>query len=474
MALPKVTPGTYNYGQYANPTQVKYKGGQQAIGKAIGTMIGAGIKNKKETEKKEFELNQKGQKAGSDTVIKLYETYGEDINSLAAENQKTALNLLNSIGDLEASNVTGKVSTDDYTKNRIRLQSDLQSLLLLGDVNEAAFAGEVVQQEHRQENFDRNAGFNSAMANQAYKVYRKDGKDDGELIISWKGVGDGTKESARQQYEYPLKEVMYNNKDFLNLQEKFKFESGKPFEHLQEAGKLFDANSDEFMSSVMSNSSGSYAALDIEKARQSLLDPQSSNSFIVDNYVKAYGKDIFKDFVKTRDDYEGEDYSSPEVQSILRETVADQVLKVAKKKGAKVPEPKEPTVDKPAKWEIDMAELKQEQEQLVTNPISQRQWDNIVKPRPSKSYEGGAEGQSTASLDDMSLTAMSQLASKYDFTIVGEPLLDKAGTKEIGFELQDNKTKEKIRIYKSFSVDQVMEELKKAKNVSDSNKVQLP
>ena len=27
MSLPKVSYGTYNYGQYANPTPVKYKGG---------------------------------------------------------------------------------------------------------------------------------------------------------------------------------------------------------------------------------------------------------------------------------------------------------------------------------------------------------------------------------------------------------------------------------------------------------------
>ena len=27
MALPKVTYGTYNYGEYARPTAIKYKGG---------------------------------------------------------------------------------------------------------------------------------------------------------------------------------------------------------------------------------------------------------------------------------------------------------------------------------------------------------------------------------------------------------------------------------------------------------------
>jgi hypothetical protein len=27
MALPRVTPGSYNYGAYANPTPIRYKGG---------------------------------------------------------------------------------------------------------------------------------------------------------------------------------------------------------------------------------------------------------------------------------------------------------------------------------------------------------------------------------------------------------------------------------------------------------------
>ncbi len=40
MALPKVTPGTYNYGQYASPTQVKYNAaGDIILGQAIGTSL---------------------------------------------------------------------------------------------------------------------------------------------------------------------------------------------------------------------------------------------------------------------------------------------------------------------------------------------------------------------------------------------------------------------------------------------------
>ena len=53
MALPRVTPGTYSYGQYANPTPVKYKGGigEGITGIAIaGAQVYKNIKEQKAAE----------------------------------------------------------------------------------------------------------------------------------------------------------------------------------------------------------------------------------------------------------------------------------------------------------------------------------------------------------------------------------------------------------------------------------------
>ena len=61
MALPRVTPGTYNYGAYSNPTPIKYKGGlgEGLAGIAIaGAKVIKAKKEQKEKEEKEQEQNK--------------------------------------------------------------------------------------------------------------------------------------------------------------------------------------------------------------------------------------------------------------------------------------------------------------------------------------------------------------------------------------------------------------------------------
>ena len=63
MGLPKVTYGNYNYGQYANPKAIQYKGGLGeglAIGaQAFGKAIAQSKKEQKEEGKKEDEKLKK-------------------------------------------------------------------------------------------------------------------------------------------------------------------------------------------------------------------------------------------------------------------------------------------------------------------------------------------------------------------------------------------------------------------------------
>lgn len=62
MGLPKVTYGNYNYGQYANPKAIQYKGGLGeglAIGaQAFGKAIAQSKKNKRRRKKEDEKLKK--------------------------------------------------------------------------------------------------------------------------------------------------------------------------------------------------------------------------------------------------------------------------------------------------------------------------------------------------------------------------------------------------------------------------------
>ncbi len=53
MALPKVTYGTYNYGEYARPTAIKYKGG---LGEGIAQGLAKGVSSYMEAKEEKKNL----------------------------------------------------------------------------------------------------------------------------------------------------------------------------------------------------------------------------------------------------------------------------------------------------------------------------------------------------------------------------------------------------------------------------------
>ena len=153
MALPRVTPGTYNYGAYANPTPIKYKGG---LGEGLAGLMQAGgqvIKAKKDQEKAEDEKAKKDAAAlnkikmdALDSQLKyknaLYkanpnpsEQTQNSYNELADLMYKTELGLrTNSIDFNEGSNMKTKLnnvlnisqSVTEWVKDKAK--SDLPSI----------------------------------------------------------------------------------------------------------------------------------------------------------------------------------------------------------------------------------------------------------------------------------------------------------------------------------------------------------
>jgi len=128
------------------------------------------------------------------------------------------------------------------------------------------------------------------------------------------------------------------------------------------------------------------------------------------------------------------------------------------------PEPEEPKVDKPAKWEVDLMELQKQQNKLLQNPITKNMWDQVISARPEKRFDGSATG---VSIEDPKYTAVSNLIQQYDFQMM--PPIPGSIEGEIGYRVKDNKTGVVVQLFKTDTAEQVMQKLKNAKNISDNN-----
>lgn len=133
------------------------------------------------------------------------------------------------------------------------------------------------------------------------------------------------------------------------------------------------------------------------------------------------------------------------------------------------PEPEEPKVDKPAKWEVDLMELQKQQNKLQQNPITKDAWSQAINARPERKFDSSATG---TSIEDPRYTAVSNLIQQYDFEML-QPIPGSIEG-EIGYRVKDNKTGNVVQLFRTDTAEEVMQKLKNAKNISDNNKVQLP
>lgn len=488
-------------GAYENPPMIQNPNYGEIFSKNIQTLVNINLQRKQEEAKRKKEEDARIIAAGESSTQ--YAKQASNIKAGALTENLTDIGL--GLADANAKNETafakGLISAEEYSKNKSKYDMVLNTLSSSG--NTIRQFGEAIKQldlSSYQENPELIALIDAYNKGAVDAKVTPDGKVDlfyeapnREIIDvdekwltnpqSW----NVTEKFNSDEITTDLAKIVQNQ---INQEAVSKVVTDKGTTiTTEERYSMAYGTEDQRMNQIMQNKV--IAGLDRQELGSYFMDTVSGNidansdqdlnavleaQNLTEEQKTKIKEDVANGFWSNRDlSNENITVNSGDIlREVAKRKIAREVLGKVKPPKSKVQQIVDTSTKKPAKYEIDMAELKEQQEKLLTNPISQRQWDSVTKPRPDKSYEGGAEGKSTASLDDMSLQSMSQLASKYDFTIVGEPLLDKAGTKEIGFELQDNKTKEKVRIYKSFSVDQVMEELKKAKNVSDNNKVQLP
>lgn len=127
MSLPVVSYGNYNYGQYANPTPIKYKGG---LGEALTGAVVSGIEaNKKRKEEYKQALE--------DSLI-LSSQFNNQLNKLfgkaSAYNKQFLQNLKIDYGNNVKDYKLGKISFEDFQTNQDYFDGILNEATLLSQI----------------------------------------------------------------------------------------------------------------------------------------------------------------------------------------------------------------------------------------------------------------------------------------------------------------------------------------------------
>lgn len=330
MALPVVTAKSYDYGQYSNPTPVKYMGGQEVIGAAIGGALEKGVNAYMSEKQKAKQLIEKAENEGVETKVNLSVASEKDIARLSAENQTKLRESIEQIANLRKLKILNKIGAEDYTSKMLLANREYEGFRILANVADAADGGEIIKENYVQENFGRNAGFNRAVTTSDYSLERDEKTND--LMITWSDALD-----PEQKHTAKFTDVMYDSKKYLELKPRFNFESGDAFSNLQKAVAIGKSTGDfvDFMDKTVKNKNGNFSALDVDRYEDYLA---SESVPIIDPYIKAHGQQIYETFIKGQPGYENLSYSDPKVKQTIRNMVASKVVKFTDKVGPQITE----------------------------------------------------------------------------------------------------------------------------------------
>lgn len=336
MALPKVTPGTYNYGEYANPTPIRYRGGEEAIGQAIGqglSIAGQLVGQKIQQDK----LEKKQNKALVDKVIA--DTYSRASKEAREQNPEQVLRFANQAGQLELDYRNQLIDRETYIKKTAAIQDGLTNLVglqqLENQINLEGIDPSIIKNKQGLDNYllQKSLENNSAKRiwdeneNEWYIEYQAidPSKIDTSKITELNGLPD----EAYQSRRIAVSEIMANPKNFFKIDTKVQL-ADEPMQN------LFTALANNFNKSqgriYMTNvSENGYELLDEGKAIEGF-----RNSSDVDVVYTKFGKDIAEDILDL--EYNPED---PEQVDQIKTFIAQQAVAKADKTGNKVPKPRE-------------------------------------------------------------------------------------------------------------------------------------
>lgn len=328
MALPKVTPKTYDYGEYANPTPIRYKGGQELIGAAIGQAI-------TNVSKEIIEKKQKEKAILDKTISDTYNRFDRETRDANAEDVSR---IANKKGQLYIDYNKGLLSREDFLKQDLAINDGIQDVIMLNELSNKIDLDDVVLSDlkNNKQNIQNYLLQKSLQNGSARKIW-DDAKN--EWILEYNDLDiskidtekvkklNAIPDEAYQKVRVPISEIVSNPKNYFNLDTRIDFNNEAMQDLFSKAASKFDKTQGKlFMTDISDNG---YEKLNQEKA--TLQYAQSSD---VDAIYNKIGKDIAEDILE-------EDFVGDEDQvNRIKLTIAQQIVSKADQVGNKVTEPR--------------------------------------------------------------------------------------------------------------------------------------
>jgi len=294
MSLPVVSYGKYNYGQYANPTPIRFTGGFGAgIAKGVAQGATAFFQGKKEQQKKEDAANLASAKA----QIQFQAATDEYLKSATEENRAFLIQQKQFRGETERLFALKQISLDDYTK-RVSASQGLLSQLkqlngLITDLGEINNGEEILDSELRNNStaFDANIKL-EALRKGAFKItgdYENGFNLELPMYQSAMGAGEEIKEYAVG--EIPLTQLLQNPKLYTPT---VKYEHGANAKMKQLSGIIEQLARKKGLTKEVSDGDNINVIIDPDK-KQELIDLVKQEGSFAAALTKKEREQLFED-----------------------------------------------------------------------------------------------------------------------------------------------------------------------------------
>lgn len=414
MALPRVTPGTYNYGAYTNPKEIKYNAtGDLAIGEAIAQGILTAGQLGAEAIKKRKDFKEETYR----TTALLEAEKRENFHALTTQRINDISEEFSAFRNPKTSRQLKRKDPEKFYAEELRYKNEIDSILAMDKLDiDPEVLDKFVEDEIKDADKDK---FYLAKKLSKSDYYLKE--VNGRTHVAYED------ESGVEQ-TLLLSDVVENIDNYTDFREKFSFNSVEQQQNIMGIAEIFNKTAQPLFTSIERNER---EALSYEEAIEEV---KKMPSLIA--YVRRNAEDISDDIGMSEEE--------------MINFVADQVVKSSKQFGDKI---------KPDTTAIDM--YRAETERIKALKLSPEQ----EKSRIDQEIAG--RRMRDLNEDDMTwLTDISSMAKKgpefvkqvddiflanvAKLNIKADPRYDEAGD-VIGYQLTDNTgkmtTKTKSDVY---------------------------